>query len=262
MSDEELVSVLEKSGMPVTHELLEELSRACYDCAAMEDLLIERFGLQLNDDEDDWCYCALIALAERWLPDWVSSDALDTHIQAGFDLIEQYPEDTTFAMDEWSLAWDLVPQLARAWRCLSTVTFDERFGGLSLLEDWLPEYENELLNLGRRNSFYEKEYLKFLHELDRTFPGYLRMSLGMWFDASGKLRYDGDEGEYEDDEYEEYVEDDEIDFPSELEKVQLEMGRPVFDLKNPYSVLKVGRNDPCPCGSGKKYKKCHGRPGA
>jgi preprotein translocase subunit SecA len=21
---------------------------------------------------------------------------------------------------------------------------------------------------------------------------------------------------------------------------------------------KVGRNDPCPCGSGKKFKKCHG----
>ncbi|MFP3861013.1 MAG: preprotein translocase subunit SecA [Bacteroidales bacterium] len=25
---------------------------------------------------------------------------------------------------------------------------------------------------------------------------------------------------------------------------------------------KVGRNEPCPCGSGKKYKNCHGRPGA
>jgi preprotein translocase subunit SecA len=25
---------------------------------------------------------------------------------------------------------------------------------------------------------------------------------------------------------------------------------------------KVGPNDPCPCGSGKKYKKCHGRAGA
>ena len=24
------------------------------------------------------------------------------------------------------------------------------------------------------------------------------------------------------------------------------------------SVPKVGRNDPCPCGSGKKFKKCHG----
>ena len=25
------------------------------------------------------------------------------------------------------------------------------------------------------------------------------------------------------------------------------------------SAPKVGRNDPCPCGSGKKYKKCHGK---
>ena len=24
------------------------------------------------------------------------------------------------------------------------------------------------------------------------------------------------------------------------------------------AMKKVGRNDPCPCGSGKKYKKCHG----
>jgi uncharacterized protein YchJ len=27
----------------------------------------------------------------------------------------------------------------------------------------------------------------------------------------------------------------------------------------PYVALpKVGRNEPCPCGSGQKYKKCHG----
>jgi preprotein translocase subunit SecA len=24
-------------------------------------------------------------------------------------------------------------------------------------------------------------------------------------------------------------------------------------------MFKIGRNDPCPCGSGKKYKMCHGR---
>lgn len=33
------------------------------------------------------------------------------------------------------------------------------------------------------------------------------------------------------------------------------------ELKNPtvrYETPKPGRNDPCPCGSGKKYKKCHG----
>ena len=29
--------------------------------------------------------------------------------------------------------------------------------------------------------------------------------------------------------------------------------------KKPKKVEKVGRNDPCPCGSGKKYKQCHGK---
>lgn len=31
------------------------------------------------------------------------------------------------------------------------------------------------------------------------------------------------------------------------------------DKKRPINVKKVGRNDPCPCGSGKKYKNCHGK---
>jgi len=26
----------------------------------------------------------------------------------------------------------------------------------------------------------------------------------------------------------------------------------------PVDWTSVGRNDPCPCGSGKKFKKCHG----
>jgi SEC-C motif-containing protein len=36
------------------------------------------------------------------------------------------------------------------------------------------------------------------------------------------------------------------------------------ELKNPtvrYETPPPGRNDPCPCGSGKKYKKCHGAQG-
>jgi len=36
------------------------------------------------------------------------------------------------------------------------------------------------------------------------------------------------------------------------------------ELKNPtvrYEAPRPGRNDPCPCGSGKKYKKCHGSNG-
>ena len=34
---------------------------------------------------------------------------------------------------------------------------------------------------------------------------------------------------------------------------------PIVPLEQHTQQDKVGRNDPCPCGSGKKYKKCHGK---
>ena len=32
-----------------------------------------------------------------------------------------------------------------------------------------------------------------------------------------------------------------------------------YHVQMPIHVEKVGRNDPCPCGSGAKYKKCCGK---
>ncbi|MGH1376538.1 MAG: preprotein translocase subunit SecA [Alphaproteobacteria bacterium] len=37
--------------------------------------------------------------------------------------------------------------------------------------------------------------------------------------------------------------------------------RPEFDQNNPETWTKTPRNAPCPCGSGKKYKQCHGKIG-
>jgi hypothetical protein len=45
-------------------------------------------------------------------------------------------------------------------------------------------------------------------------------------------------------------------------EIQIAMIRPELRVKPggpPIARAKVPRNDPCPCGSGKKYKKCHGR---
>ncbi len=44
--------------------------------------------------------------------------------------------------------------------------------------------------------------------------------------------------------------------PDELQ--QAGGGEEVKDTPYRREIPKVGRNDPCPCGSGKKYKKCHG----
>ena len=45
---------------------------------------------------------------------------------------------------------------------------------------------------------------------------------------------------------------------SATEQIEMVTGQKLFvdDFGRP---LKIGRNDPCPCGSGKKYKKCCGR---
>ena len=45
---------------------------------------------------------------------------------------------------------------------------------------------------------------------------------------------------------------------------QQEAGKPQAKKEEPaqkpaHAANKIGRNDPCPCGSGKKYKKCHGQ---
>ncbi len=36
---------------------------------------------------------------------------------------------------------------------------------------------------------------------------------------------------------------------------------PGFNSISQRHVARVGRNDPCPCGSGKKYKECHEKKG-
>ncbi|MDD4557138.1 MAG: preprotein translocase subunit SecA [Alphaproteobacteria bacterium] len=45
----------------------------------------------------------------------------------------------------------------------------------------------------------------------------------------------------------------------EQENAPFRHGQGEFDAKDPNTWAKVNRNDPCPCGSGKKYKHCHGR---
>jgi preprotein translocase subunit SecA len=44
----------------------------------------------------------------------------------------------------------------------------------------------------------------------------------------------------------------------ELAELQFSGGEASSQPKTVSKAAKVGRNDPCPCGSGKKYKKCHG----
>ena len=55
-----------------------------------------------------------------------------------------------------------------------------------------------------------------------------------------------------------------VDTPSTPDEARLQYSSPDSGgaaggtTSDPYADQDVGRNDPCPCGSGQKYKKCHG----
>ena len=51
--------------------------------------------------------------------------------------------------------------------------------------------------------------------------------------------------------------------PRQAQPMNFRHGDEIIDENEPPQPMrrdqpKVGRNDPCPCGSGKKYKHCHG----
>jgi preprotein translocase subunit SecA len=48
---------------------------------------------------------------------------------------------------------------------------------------------------------------------------------------------------------------------AETQRLAQQAGQGVSEEKQQQikGVVKIGRNDPCPCGSGKKYKNCHGK---
>jgi preprotein translocase subunit SecA len=45
--------------------------------------------------------------------------------------------------------------------------------------------------------------------------------------------------------------------PAPAPAVEQEIQLPKITIRR--ETPKVGRNDPCPCGSGKKFKQCHGK---
>jgi uncharacterized membrane protein len=74
---------------------------------------------------------------------------------------------------------------------------------------------------------------------------------GMAFAEYRERGYDYGEYDYEDDEEEEDDDDEDV----EEDETDNTTKRKIIDIK----TVKTGRNEPCPCGSGKKYKRCCGK---
>jgi hypothetical protein len=64
-----------------------------------------------------------------------------------------------------------------------------------------------------------------------------------------------DEEDWDEEDWDEEWEEDEYEEPISFPQWRRRGG----EVRESTDVPLVGRNDPCPCGSGKKYKYCHGK---
>ena len=113
-----------------------------------------------------------------------------------------------------------------------------------------PEWVDEQIDLGK------DAILADLPEWNHPVED-VTVEMGAWFEnREHGGEWNEDEDWYEEDEWDEDDEEDEWDDGRRrLSALNGNNSAPTAPYRTPD---KVGRNDPCPCGSGKKYKKCCG----
>ncbi|MCI6988302.1 MAG: preprotein translocase subunit SecA [Campylobacter sp.] len=105
---------------------------------------------------------------------------------------------------------------------------------------------------------YKKDsYNLFMELVDRLKRDSIRAIQGFRFKTK-------EEVEAEQRAYEEYQKRAALELEKQSKLINKNSSNKAENLPNPnpeQKVRKVGRNEPCPCGSGKKYKECHGKSG-
>lgn len=248
---EELLETLSDAGLPCSQEVVGELTAAYTSSEEVFRGLVARYGVKDFGTDKDLLYFAVMELCRRWYPDWVSSDSLATAIRSGYDLFgdpNRFP-DARLAADAWGKAWELVVQLARTWHVISVDAFDKRYDHSPSLRTWVNDFDYYLHESETIDQAYTLTRQSFARDFDRLFPRDLYDVLLMRRNPYGLYvsEYDAMQASYE--------EDHVIPF---LDEIGPTLGSSA-QTSPAKTKIKVGRNDPCPCGSGKKYKKCCGR---
>jgi hypothetical protein len=228
--------------------------------------LVDRLEVDVDSDGQWYCYKCIDALirigtdevidavagrfpSASWDFRSLSSRVLEgihseQSVQKGLELLAGETDDTlgAYLADSLLFQFDQEEQMIRRLIAVSTVMnvpipeFEPwRDRARTSLAEHRAELEDELTEEGRLPDAWDSN----LEELEKE-----------W----GPL---GDLDEGLNDEFDEFEDDDEgeLGFDDRLEDPDDDLvARPIV-----HGDPKVGRNDPCPCGSGKKFKNCCGR---
>jgi preprotein translocase subunit SecA len=222
-----------------------------------EDVLSEVVSQHVSDDvyPEEWDLDTLAAEVNRFYPSRIDFKSLDVESLTAGEVLEMVLEDARERLEERKAEWEE-----------RTTELEQR--GLARGDGVVSFEEAERQTL---LSVVDSRWREHLYEMD-----YLREGIG-WRGLSQRdplVEYKR-EGFDIFQEMERGLKEDYVTYIYRIENVKLreeEMKQlsysgggeePNQRPKSPRRAeAKVGRNDPCPCGSGKKYKKCHGQPGA
>jgi uncharacterized protein DUF1186/SEC-C motif-containing protein len=200
--------------------------------------------LARNSDAEEFARAAAI---RSWLALVVSGDRLREEAMAYYkSLFEGGLEDRNEVV--WSelvdAANDLYPD--------EVYDHIKKAYDYGLVDEYIvdPEWVDEQIDLGKDAVLADLPEWNHLVE-DVT------VEMGAWFEnREHGDEWDEDEDWYEEDEWDE--DDEEDEWEAGRRRLSALNGNN-FAPTEPYRAPEiVGRNDPCPCGSGKKYKKCCG----
>jgi preprotein translocase subunit SecA len=223
-----------------------------------EDVITEVVSQHVSDDvyPEEWDLDTLAAEVNRFYPSRIDFKSLDVESLTAGEVLAMVLEDASERLEERKAEWEE-----------RTVELERR--GLARGDGVVSFEEAERQTL---LSVVDSRWREHLYEMD-----YLREGIG-WrglsqrdplveYKREGFDIFQGMERGLKED-YVTYIyriENVKLREVEEMQQLSYSGGgeEPNQRPKSPRKAQgKIGRNDPCPCGSGKKYKKCHGQPGA
>jgi tetratricopeptide (TPR) repeat protein len=339
MSDYELVSKLRQLGLKVSRGWLLDTFPRFISAEAMACAMLDNAPSDIEELQTDWVWIVLTTLWERWRPELASMEGVNDKMQAGYAARKQ--RDVVRACTLWVETWHAILDIMARAGIDSLDAFDDRFGGVNCLFNWVQDFNMELHNAGIEDRRFFRERIALCETMIRRFPTG-KLSLDNFKSALAESHFHLGDRETGDRLFRRWVDDDPQNGPwvtwsdcywifaadgnkdaaraerilkeglavpgaedrtlslSRLATIYEETARPeeakalhaeiarlnppkktpippkpapslaketqarhedlenVHPPKSPLGTQKVGRNEPCPCGSGKKFKKCCG----
>jgi preprotein translocase subunit SecA len=222
----------------------------------VDDVLTEVVSEYVSENvyPEDWDLDALTAEVNRFYPSRIDFGSIDIESMTAAEVLAMVLEDADERLEERKAEWDeRTAELER--RGLA------RGDGVATFEEAERRTLLSVVDSRWREHLYEMDYLREgigwrgLSQRDPLVE-YKREGFDIFQEMERGLKAD----------YVTYIYRVENIKVREEEMEQLSYSggeEPNQPPKSPRkTAAKIGRNEPCPCGSGKKYKKCHGQPGA